>query len=43
MLPPRLNTLRFQNWQMLSGGMKVGVSIGQQLLTDWLMHHFGLQ
>jgi len=28
--------------KVLSGGMKVGVSIGQQLLTEWLKQHYGI-
>jgi hypothetical protein len=29
--------------KVVSGGMKVGVNIGQQLLTEWLKHHYGLK
>jgi hypothetical protein len=28
--------------KVLSGGVKVGVSIGQQLLTEWLKQHYGI-
>ena len=28
--------------RVLSGGVKVGVSIGQQLLTEWLKQHYGI-
>lgn len=28
--------------KVLSGGVKVGVSIGQQLLTGWLKQHYGI-
>lgn len=28
--------------KVLSGGVKVGVSIGQQLLTEWLKQHYGM-
>lgn len=29
--------------KVLVGGVKVSVSIGQQLLTEWLMQHYGLK
>jgi hypothetical protein len=29
--------------KVVTGGVKVGVSIGQQLLTEWLMQHYGLK
>lgn len=28
--------------RILSGGVKVGVTIGQQLLTEWLKQHYGI-
>jgi AbiTii-like protein len=35
--------VRAKSSKVVSGGMKVGVSIGQQLLTEWLLRHYGLK
>jgi AbiTii len=29
--------------KVMTGGVKVGVGVGQQLLTEFLMHHYGLK
>jgi hypothetical protein len=29
--------------KIVKDGLKVGVSVGQQLLTEWLMQHYGLK
>jgi hypothetical protein len=41
--------VKVQGWikttasKVMANGVKVSVSVGQQLLTEWLMRHYGLK
>jgi hypothetical protein len=42
-LGPKVSTwIKSNAGKVLSGGIRVSVSIGQQLLTEWLKKHYGI-